>query len=329
MLGGGIAVMWVLVIPRMPSIRTRSSIRIRFCRGSESCSFRFSSDSLERFLGGVDGVDVRAVEGGIAAVMWVLVIPRMPSIRTRSSIRMRFCCGRDSCSSRFSSGSLERFLGVVDGVDARGVDEADGTCGSVEQVAAVCEDEVPPALVPILEMMWTDLAATCVSSLMALGLPRSSTSRSSAPKLSWRRPSPWFLDSARGPIWSSSADSRNGPAFSCRESARGLKVSPCPDSSVCRMSSWSVDPPEEPTSMLSFESKLPEFLSLAFQRGRSECSWLDPSKESTLWSTDSFLGPTEHGLSNDSGDTTNSSVFESNDKHGKLNLPPRPEKPWL
>ena len=73
----------------------------------------------------------------------------------------------------------------MDGVDARGVDEADSVCGSVEQVVAVCEDEVPPALVRIPEIMWIDLAATCMSSLMALGLPLSSTSRSSAPKLLW------------------------------------------------------------------------------------------------------------------------------------------------
>ena len=162
---------------------------------------------------------------------------------------------------------------------------------------------------PIPEIMWIDLAATCMSSFMALGLPHSSASRSSAPKLLWRRPSPWFLDPARGSIWSSSADSRDGPTFSCRESARGLKVSPCPDSSMWPLSSCSLDSPEELTSVLSFDSKGSDFLSLSLQRDRSECSWLDPSKESTLWSTVSFFGPITHGLSNDAGDTTNSSVF--------------------
>ena len=197
----------------------------------------------------------------------------------------------------------------MDGVDARGVDEANSACGSVERVAAVCVDEARPVLVPIPGIMWRDLAATSISSLMALALPHSSTSRSSAPKLLWRRPSPWFLDSAKGPLWSSSADSRNGLTFRCRGSARGLEVSPCPDPSMWPMSSWSLDPPEEPTSVSSFDSKGSDFSSLSLQRGRSKCSWLDPSEESILWSTVSFIGPTTHGLSNDSRGTTDSSVF--------------------
>ena len=75
----------------------------------------------------------------------------------------------------------------MDGVGTGGVDEAASACGSVEQVAAVCENGVPPALVRTPEIMWIDLAATCMSSLMESGLPRSLAS--STPKILQRRPS--------------------------------------------------------------------------------------------------------------------------------------------